>query len=669
MKKKTRLLRVVAILLFFAGYISISYSQQITKCDYHRPKQADQWRFGDDAGISFSDLTAPVPVNGNFYGDYTGLAPGGVSNISDEDGNLLFYTNGLNIWTKGLYVMNNGDGLKGNNGSTMTSLIVPDPGNSKQYYVFTLDMYFPGFFEDGIRYNVVDFTNDGNGIVTLKNKILLKENTQKIAAVKHQNGKDYWIITHGFGPQKGGNFYVYLLSDTLNTVPIVSTVGLKEDYIENDYPTFNNEAGYMVVSPNGKKLAQVINYDGYVELFDFDNATGKLSNAVNSTPGVIKGPYGVAFSPDGSKLYVSTSPLDNSTNYIYQFDLSQSNPFVNPYVVASMEVTAGNEVLFGALQLAPDGKIYVSKFYKGMQPGDHYNSVAVIYNPDRPADKCNYNNLDGTPDAEFNLSNGNSYSGLPAFPNDFLDIPHFWSLHQCYKDTTNFIIRNTANINTAEWNFSTIDPDGNEITDGLSPQYVFSKPGKYGIELTENYNGDQYVFKDSVTIHPLPDVQLATTDTIYLLPNSSIKLDAGEYDYYYWSDGSTDRYLNVLSEGLYSVMVVDTNCCKNSASVYVKFSDLYFPNAFKPGSTIDGNNQFKVIGITQSLAEFELMVFDRWGKMIFSTDDASEGWDGTYNGAEVPAGVYVWKAVMTSFASDIEPAVTLKQSGTVTLLR
>ncbi len=669
MKKKTRLLRVVAILLFFTGYISTAYSQQLTRCDYHRPKQADQWRFGDDAGISFNDLTAPSPVDGNFFGDYTGLAPGGVANISDEDGNLLFYSNGLNIWTSGMFVMSNGDGLKGNNGSTMTSLIVPVPGNDKLYYTFTLDMYFPGYFEDGIRYNIVDFTNNGNGEVTVKNKILLTENTQKIAAIKHQNGRDYWIVTHGFGAEKGGNFYVYLLTDSLNTVPVISKVGLQEDYDDNDFQSYNNEAGYMVASPDGSKLAQVINYDGYVELFDFDNATGKVSNARNSTPGVIKGPYGIAFSPDGSKLYVSTSPLDNSTNFIYQFDLTQPNALDNPFTVASMDILPDEEVLFGALQLATDGKIYVSKFYKGMLPGDHYNSVAVIYNPDRPGAECNYNSLNGTTDAEFNLSNGNSYSGLPAFPNNFLNIPHFWSLHQCYQDTTNFIIRNTANINTATWNFTTIDPDGEEITNGLSPEYVFSKSGKFGVELIEEFNGNQYTFRDSITIHPLPEVKLATTDTIYLLPNSSIKLDAGEYDYYYWNTGSTDRYLNVVSEGLYSVMVIDTNCCKNSDSVYVKYSSLYFPNAINPGSTTSENQQFKVIGATQSLADFELMVFDRWGKMIFTTDDPAEGWDGTYNGAEVPVGVYVWKAVMTSFASDLEPAVTLKQSGTVMVVR
>ncbi len=670
MKTTPRFLRVVLILLFFAGYNSKTFSQ-ITPCDYHRPQEADQWRFGDDAGIDFTGLSNPVVVDGNFFGNYTALAPGGVSTIADEDGNLLMYCNGFNIWNGNSNIMSNGDGLKGNNGATMTSLIVPNPGNQNQYYVFTLDMYFPGFFEDGIRYNLIDFTNNGNGVVTAKNEMLFEQNTQKIAAIKHKNGKDYWIVMHGFGDNKGGSFYVFLLSDTLNTTPVVSKVGLKETYNENDFQSFNNEAGYMMASPDGSMLAQVINFDGYVELFDFDNATGKVSNARNSTPGLIKGPYGVAFSADNSKLYVTTAPLDNTTNFLYQFNLSQSNPLDNPFVVDAMEVTATTQVLFGALQLATNGRIYVAKFIKGLPDNNKYPSLGRINNPNRPGAECNYNSIDGLAQEEFDLSNGNSFSGLPAFPNDFLDIPHFWSYHWCHHDTTAFIIRNNANITTAYWNFAEVDATG-ELVDNsmLYPGYIFSEPGTYPVELTEAFNGQQYVSNQTVVIHPLPDVKLSTSDTIYILPNSSIKLDAGEYDYYYWKpDGSTDRFLNVTEEGQYSVTVVDTNCCKNADTVYIKYANLYFPNAFKPESSYEENRLFRVAGPLQSIAKYQLRVFDRWGKMLFVSEDPNEGWDGTHNGQPLPGGVYVWSAVIESFASDVADPVTLKQSGTVLLVR
>ena len=55
--------------------------------------------------------------------------------------------------------------------------------------------------------------------------------------------------------------------------------------------------------------------------------------------------------------------------------------------------------------------------------------------------------------------------------------------------------------------------------------------------------------------------------------------------------------------------------------------------------------------------------------MLFTTDEPTTGWDGTYNGKEMPAGIYVWKVVMKSFASDVKDAVELKESGTLMLMR
>lgn len=671
MNKKTRVLRTVIILIFFIGYISTTFSQDITKCDYNRPKQADQWCFGANAGISFNNLDTPDLVSGNFFGSYSvPIAPGGVSTISDADGKLLFYTNGMDIWNRDTYKMSNGKELPGNIGATMSVLIVPNPNNIKQFYVFTLDMYSPPFFSKGINYSIVDFTNNPNGIVTDKNLPLLKKNAQKICAIRHENGNDYWIVTHGFGDEKGEWFYVYLLSDALNTNPQGSQVGTKQTYIEGEVITFNNGVGYMKASPDGTKLALVVHHDGYVEVFDFDNATGIVSNPKTSPQGLIVGPYGVEFSPDGSKLYVSTSPLNDLTNYIYQFDLKQANPMDNPFEVAKMEITSTDKVLFGGIQLAPDGKIYVSKFSKGMTG---YNNLAVIYNPNRPEAECNFNSLNGTPDTEFNLGSGNSYSGLPTFPSDFIDIPPFWSIHQCHQDSTSFIIRNTANIDNANWNFYAVDPSGQLISgiSTVSPQYIFSEPGTYNIELTEEFNGNLYVFNDSVTINPLPNVDIGMGyDTIYILPNSSIRLDAGEYDIYSWMpDGSSGQYLDVNQEGLYSVSVTDTNCCSNTDAVYIKFASLAYPTAFKPTSSINENQTFTLIGNIGAIAKYQLYIFNRWGQLIFESDNPTESWDGNYNGSPSPMDTYVYSSVFTSFESGIQSSINIKNTGTITLIR
>lgn len=666
MNINTRTLIVLLILLFVVN-ISNVFTQNLTKCDYHRPKQSDQWRFGDNAGIDFNNLDIPDLVAGNFFGGYSEFTPAGVSTISDTNGKLLFYTNGMVVWNRDSYKMINGGELMGNNGATMSALIVPNPYNSKQFYVFSVDMYRPPYFTKGINYSIVDYTNNSNGIVTNKNRPLLKENAQKICAVKHRNGKDYWIITHGFGNNKGDWFYVYLLSDSLNTNPHSSQVGVKQTYIEDTLVTFNNGAGYMKVSPDGSKLALVITYDGYVEIFDFDNATGLVSNPQTSSLGWIIEPWGVEFSPDGSKLYVSTSPLNALTNYIYQFDLNQVNPMNNPFEVTRMEITASDKVLFGALQLAPDGKIYVSKFGKSMTG---QNNISVIYNPNRPGAECNFNILYGTADTEFNLGTGNSYSGLPNFPSNFLNIPHFWSTHQCLNDTTDFEIRNTANIYPS-WDFK--DTGGiSMLTNLMKPKHIFSDAKTYEVELTETYDGIDYVFTENVIINPLPNVDIGLgSDTIYILPNSSIRLDAGEgYDIYTWTpDGSSGQYLDVTGEGLYSVSVTDLNCCTNTDAVYIKSASLAYPTAFKPSSSIVENQTFTVRGNIGAIAKYQLHIFNRWGQLIFESDNPTEGWDGNFNGSPAPLGTYVYASVLTSFESGIQSSIDIKNTGTITLIR
>ncbi|MFA5417494.1 MAG: gliding motility-associated C-terminal domain-containing protein [Bacteroidales bacterium] len=659
--------KAIGIWLLIISIQSIAFAQ--TKCDYVPPKMANNWIFGEDAGINFNNPDNPELVPNTYFGDNTYSAFSGVSSISDENGELLFYSNGMHIWNKNAVVMDNGSGLLGNNSSTMTSIIVPSPANNKQYFVFTLDMYIPRLFNNGINYNIVDVSNNPLGRITEKNKPVLSENAQKICVVQHTNGKDYWIITHGFGPNNGNKFFVNLLTDSLNLETVSFEIGNPQTFDPTNVITYNNGVGYLKASPDGTKLAQVVYVDGYLEIFDFDKTTGTISNAKLSQKNFLDGPYGVEFSPQGTVLYVSTEPLGDRTSYIYQFDLTQSDPFSSQFEVTKLDFSTNNDILFGALQLAPDGKIYVSKFLKG---SNGYNNLGVIYNPNRLGQACNYNSLNGMSPVEFNLGSGNSLSGLPTFPNNFLNIPHFSFFNKCHHDTTDFQIRNTANVD-ADWNFTTIDPNGSFVySDPLNPGYVFSEPGVYKVELGESWNGTRVPYTDSITIHPLPNVDIGNGgDTISILPNSSVRLDAGVYDYYTWSpDGSHDRYLDVATEGWYSVFVTDTNCCSNTDSVYIQFAELSFPTAFKPSSSVTINQEFGVIGDVSSLAQYVFRVYDRWGMLLYETKNPREKWNGTFAGGEpAPQGVYVWHSVFTTFESSLQAARDIENRGTVMLLR
>jgi hypothetical protein len=139
----------------------------------------------------------------------------GSASISDASGNLLFYTDGITVWNKNNSVMVNGTGLYAGSSSTQAALIVPLPGSSTIYYIFTVaqQLSFGGFC-----YSIVDISlQSGNGEVTQKKYSPLSQCTEKITAVCHSNGTDLWVITHGWNSNE---FKSYLLGSTgLSTTP------------------------------------------------------------------------------------------------------------------------------------------------------------------------------------------------------------------------------------------------------------------------------------------------------------------------------------------------------------------------------------------------------------------------------------------------------------------
>jgi gliding motility-associated-like protein len=126
-----------------------------------------------------------------------------------------------------------------------------------------------------------------------------------------------------------------------------------------------------------------------------------------------------------------------------------------------------------------------------------------------------------------------------------------------------------------------------------------------------------------------------------------------------WPDGSSgftlSNLLNIPEYGSYSGsfwIVSDNNCVDTvEYTVFVKDSmTLYVPNAFTPNG--DGiNDIFKPSGTL--VKTFNMLIFDRWGELIFETESFGRGWDGFYKGQKVQNDVYVWKIYATDFY-DIE---------------
>ncbi len=164
-----------------------------------------------------------------------------------------------------------------------------------------------------------------------------------------------------------------------------------------------------------------------------------------------------------------------------------------------------------------------------------------------------------------------------------------------------------------------------------------TQPGTYTVLVTlGNCTDLETVVLTELIFNPAPDTPL-------VCPGSTL-LHAGAGSQYLWSTGATSESITVSDEVTvwYQKMV---GYCLVTDTIVVRYRykspDVFIPNSFTPNE--DGLNEvYYVVGADEE--EYQFMIFDRWGEMIFYSNDPAKGWDGTYkNGKLVQQGVYVWK--------------------------
>ncbi len=135
---------------------------------------------------------------------------------------------------------------------------------------------------------------------------------------------------------------------------------------------------------------------------------------------------------------------------------------------------------------------------------------------------------------------------------------------------------------------------------------------------------------------------------------------------YYWSTGETTEDVDPLGGGTYTVEVTDGNGCKSSGSIDVDVHyRIYAPSAFSPNG--DGlNDEFEIFGLGTDLRSFELIIYDRWGNDVFTSDDSRYNWNGSlHNSGEIlPLEVYTWMVKITYSTGQ-----SVIDKGNVTLLK
>jgi len=342
---------------------------------------------------------------------FSKIGPGltfGTSNISDTNGHLLFFCNGFYIYDKAGWPIGYPDdnydsincplGLKfrdyyaGDGFWDQMSLILPKKENS--YYVFTAGMSDIAYDEwkkpnppydfrfDVLSYHIVDMdVNEGEGKIIEKNNILMKDarlSHNRMSAVRHANGRDWWLIKPH---QTDQTYYVFLVKPDTIEGPIIRQCNFSMDSITKYAGTYGIE-GQCAFSPDGNWFASTeAAYKG-VFIYKFDRCTGTFTDYhffkqqfFDTT--TYDWSIGTCFSPNNKLVYLITGAN------IYQYELADTT------LNSTIHISGPDTVMvyfpsYCLSYLASNDKLYIGNG-NGTQ-----NGMSYIDKPNERGVSCNF---------------------------------------------------------------------------------------------------------------------------------------------------------------------------------------------------------------------------------------------------------------------------------------
>ncbi len=220
------------------------------------------------------------------------------------------------------------------------------------------------------------------------------------------------------------------------------------------------------------------------------------------------------------------------------------------------------------------------------------------------------------------------------------------------------------------WEFG----NGQGVSHAINPVYTYTEPGIYSVTLSAtNILGDTVSITKSgiIEVYESPVAQFSIKPLVVYIPGGKIftnNQSFGAFSYFWdFGDGETSTDFEPVHsyqiEGLYDIMLAVTNSlgCVDTARVtsavrVEKGAQILVSNAFTPGKdgpgSGDGNNDV-FLPLMRGVTEFQIMVFNRWGELLFESKNPEVGWDGYFQGKLCQQDVYVYKIVAKYESGDV----------------
>ncbi|MBI5540731.1 MAG: T9SS type A sorting domain-containing protein [Bacteroidia bacterium] len=593
------------------------------------------WYFSNSSkGLSFDYLTNAVSIT-NVHSPM--IEAGSYFVACDNlSGQLLFYTDGTNVWDNNNQIMPNGSSLTNASHGMQTGLACYYPGHPNQFLLFCNTSSLPT--AGSVYYSIIDMSLPGNGtllnprgnvVSSAKNIFLTNQSSEGMYIIKG-SGNYYWLIIPKINTT---NIAIYKIDATGVNLTATTNIGLNVGLaVDVRYSYVSHKIGLANMKDNGPSFT-----------VDFNETTGALNNAyqipgITTTSTNMCNSTDMEWSPNGQFLYITKyrDCVGSSPGKLYQYNILQ--PSIAPVLIAQV-ATSGTNASMG-LKLAPNGKIY----HRYISASNAY--FGVINNPDLPGTACNYNltglNIGSNMGAmhkfpeflvplqcDFNAANSTTSTDFVCKPNDLThtDIPLINIINNPCNDsiTCNILHVSYGTAHIIGTDIKYVQPNYYTPTDTI----ILVVCNNYGIcDTSETIIYLNYVGPNNPIVTFINDTLFssASSNNQWLLNGVNIL-------------GATDSFYVPTQTGNYSVNVNDGICTSESMPYFheyelINYNKLpnnivnVYPNPTKDKLFIDNFNGCK------------LQILDVMGKEIINLNNS-----GCIDVSSYSSGIYFIKII------------------------